>query len=390
MIIRSLNILKSNSFFLFGARATGKTTLVNQLFPNNLALSINLLDTSLYARLQAYPAELRTLAEPALNADKWIIIDEVQKVPALLDIVHDLIERRQAKFGLTGSSARKLRRGASNLLAGRAFTYRLFPLTPDELGERFNLENALTWGTLPQIYQFEDDPSRYRYLQSYVETYLQEEIVAEQIVRKLPPFRRFLQIAAQTNGEIINYTRIAKDIDSDPVSVKSYFQILEDTLIGFFLEPFHRSIRKRQRKSPKFYLFDPGVIRAQAYQLDIPVRSGTYSFGRLFETFLVNVIRASLDYQGRQYQLSYLCTKDGAEIDLIVERGGEKPLLIEIKSAERIYETDIANLTHLAADVPEGRPMCLCRCTTAQRIKDVDVLPWRQGLEEIGIVLRKS
>lgn len=384
MIKRNLEILKSQSFFLFGARGTGKTTLIEHIFKAEEALFLDLLDPELYGALEANPAQLKSMVEPALREKKWILIDEIQKVPALLDLVHYLIEKKEAKFGLTGSSARKLRRGASNLLAGRAFIHRLFPLLPSELKDRFSLDTYLHWGGLPKIYTL-DDVSRNRYLQSYVETYLQEEIVAEQVVRKLPPFRRFLQIAAQMNSDIINYSKVARDIGSDPVSVKSYFQILEDTLLGFFLEPYHASIRKRQRQNPKFYLLDPGILRAQAKWLDVPVKPKTYIYGQLFETFIVNLIRTSLEYQFRQHQLSYLRTKDHAEIDLIIERAGEKTFLVEIKSGSSVPDETLRRLNALAKDIPNARSICLYQGNIERIVDNVLLLPWKKGLQEMGI-----
>ena len=381
MFERSLKPLKNHSFFLFGARATGKTTLIHALFREDEMQLVDLLDPALMAELQARPERLTSLIEESIDRERVIVIDEVQKVPELLNVVHQLIESRGAKFGLTGSSARKLRRGASNLLAGRAFTYRLFPLMPVEVGDAFNLGDAINWGTLPSIYGFDDNEAKSRYLRAYADTYLREEIIVEQVVRRLPPFRRFLEVAAQANSEIVNYSRIARDIDSDATSVKNYFQILDDTLIGFFLEPHHRSVRKRQGKSPKFYFIDTGIVRALAGRLDVPTREGTFAYGRLFETFIINIIRSTLDYSGKQYRLSFIRTKDGAEIDLIVERGGRETLLIEIKSSERVDETMLRNLRSFAADIPNSRPIVLYRGKTKRRIAGVDILPWQIGIE---------
>ena len=178
---------------------------------------------------------------------EWVIIDEVQKIPELLDVVHRLIEDKKIKFGLTGSSARKLKHGGANLLAGRAFVYNLFPFTSFELGDSFSLEDALMWGTLPQIYALQDANDRIQYLKSYANTYIQEEVWEAHLIKDLVPYRRFLQVAAQTNGTVINYSNISEDTRVDPKTVQRYFQILEETLLGFFLEPFHRSLRTRQR-----------------------------------------------------------------------------------------------------------------------------------------------
>lgn len=385
MILRKLNILKDNSFFLFGARGTGKATSLSQLFAANEYHLVDLLQPQLFAELQANPQHFQRLIQPAIDQKKWILVDEIQKIPALLDLVHFNIEKNNALFGLTGSSARKLRRGAANLLAGRAFTHNLYPLLASELGEQFELETALAWGTLPKNYFLRSNSSRSAFLQAYTESYLQEEVIAEQIVRNLPPFRRFLQIAAQANATIVNYAKIAADALTDPSNVKNYFQILEDTLVGSFLEPYHHSIRKRQRQAPKFYLFDCGIVRALAKLLDVPLREGTYEFGKLFESFIYNQILAELSYQKKQFTLSYLRTKDDAEIDLIVERAGQPTLLIEIKSAQIVRDEDIGQFKQLSRDFQNAIPICLYRGEATLKSDGVVIIPWQKGLVEYGI-----
>jgi predicted AAA+ superfamily ATPase len=386
MYTRLLNISKKRSFFLFGARATGKTTLLTHLFTKDEALTIDLLNPRTLEELQAYPERLEGYALAAIRAGKVIIIDEVQRVPPLLDIAHLLIQRERAVFGLTGSSARKLKRGSANMLAGRASVYRLYPLLFSEIGDSFSLQDALNWGTLPELLSITDDSDRSRFLQAYADTYIQEEIVAEQIVRRLPPFRRFLGIAAQMNGHVINASAISRDIQSDPSSVQNYFEILEDTLLGFRLEPFHASIRKRQRKSPKFYWFDTGVARSLQKSLDNHLLPRTSAYGNAFEAFLITQIRAALEYQAKQYQMSYLLTKDGAEIDLIIERAGAPTLCIEIKSGTIVHQEDMQNLIKLSADIIDSRAICLYTGEHRLRLGPVDVVPWREGLQEIGIV----
>ncbi len=201
-----------------------------------------------------------------------MLLDEIQKVPKLLDEVHRLIEEKTDKiFILTGSSARKLKHGGANLLAGRAFVYHLFTLSCFELKEKFDLEKALHWGTLPKIFSLDGDSEKSEFLRSYADTYLKEEIWNEQVVRKLQPFRRFLEVAAQCNGKIINYANIARDVGVDDKTIKEYFCILEDTMIGFFLEPFRNSFRKRLVEKPKFYFFDTGIVRSLSRRLSVPL-----------------------------------------------------------------------------------------------------------------------
>jgi predicted AAA+ superfamily ATPase len=383
MYARQVKILKEHSFFLFGPRGTGKSTFLSGFFSSKEAYSIDLLKTANVAVLQARPDELERLALG--SGKRWIVIDEVQKVPALLDVVHRMIEQHGLFFALTGSSARKLKRGAANLLAGRAFTHRLFPLTVTELGSAFDLDVALQWGTLPKVVTLASDQSRSRFLQAYAETYLQEEIVAEQVVRSLPPFRRFLQVAAQSNAAIVNFKKVADDCQTSPSNVRNYYQILEDTLVGVFLEPFQQSIRKRQRESPKFYWFDTGVVRALRLSLDATMERATYEYGKLFETFIVNQVRSALDYHGKQYQLSYLLTKDGAEVDLIVERAGEPTLLLEIKSGPTVRDAELVNLRAFHADIKKSQAICLYTGSERLLSQGIPVLPWIEGLKELGL-----
>ena len=209
-----------------------------------------------------------------------------------------------------------------NLLVGRAFVYNLFPLTVPELEDAFDLEDALRWGTLPGIYALEGNEDKQSYLRAYALTYLKEEIVAEQIVRRLDPFRQFLEVAAQANGTIINYANIARDVGADPKTVISYFSILEDTLVGFLLPAFHRSVRKQQRTNPKFYFFDTGVKRSLDRTLNVPLNARTYEYGKAFEHFVITQIAHLSRYRYPDWRLSYLQTGAGAEIDLLIDRPG--------------------------------------------------------------------
>lgn len=385
MINRHITISKNRSFFLFGARSTGKTTLLDQLFSENSSFRVDLLDPRILELLQAYPNELEPLIRPALDQHKIILIDEVQRVPALLDIVHSLIQKEKAIFGLTGSSARKLKRGAANMLAGRASVYHLYPLLFTEIGDNFSLQSALEWGTLPELISLEEK-ERSELLQAYTDTYISEEIVAEQIIRKLPPFRRFIAVAAQMNGKIINASKIASEISTDPSNVRNYFEVLEDTLLGFKLEAFHSSIRKRQRQSPKFYWFDNGVARSLQKTLGVKLIQSTSAYGEAFEAFLLNQIKTSLDYGRKQYQLSFLSTKDDAEIDLVVERAGETTLCIEVKSGISVRREQLTNLRKLSSDIQNSKPICLYNGTEKLQYDKVEVLPWQIGLRECGLI----
>ena len=287
MFKRQVKLPKSHSFFLFGARATGKSTLLKSHFGSG-AVYYDLLE---YGNEDKFARNPDRLLEEVLalgtTESKWIIIDEIQKNSKLLDIVHKAVESTPHLFALTGSSARKLRRGSANMLAGRAFVLGLFPLTYSELGPEFRLADVLNWGSLPGLYSLSEDSDKVRYLQTYARSYLSEEVWNEHLIRKLEPFRKFLEVAAQSNGKIVNYSNIARDVGVDYQTVKSYYQILSDTLIGFFVEPFHQSVRKSQRKSPKFYFFDIGVVRALDRTITQRIEPASYGFGRLFEHLVV-------------------------------------------------------------------------------------------------------
>lgn len=346
MLRRLQKLSYSNSFFLFGARGTGKTTLLKQLFDPDKALWIDLLSESDEERFGRYPDNL----SKALKSKhyQYVIIDEIQKSPKLLDIVQIEIERhKKTQFILTGSSARKLKRGAENLLGGRAFHFNLFPLTYRELGKKFNLQQILQFGSLPKIGSYEDPDDVMEYLRGYVSIYLKEEILVEQLVRDLDPFRDFLEIAAQTNGKMINFSKIAREVGVDDKTIKTYYQILEDTLVGFFLPPFHRSIRKRQRESPKFFLFDTGVKRAIEKTLRVPLTPQTYSYGDAFEHYLIAECFRLNEYLKLDFKISYLRTKDDVEIDLIIERPGQADLLVEIKSTLKVSADEARQLNSI-------------------------------------------
>lgn len=385
MFNRLFKFPKNNSFFLFGARGTGKTFLLKDHFKPPKAAYFDLLSPE---QNETYSLRPQALVEQlaALGSEtEWIVIDEIQKIPKLLDVVHQQIESSRFKFALSGSSARKLKRGGANLLAGRAFVNHLYPLTAHELGGQFSLDAALAWGTLPRLFAFENDADKRDFLRTYAHTYLKEEITAEQVVRRLDPFRRFLVVAAQMSGQIINYSKIAREVGASTPTVQTYFQILDDTLVGFLLEPFHESIRKRQLGNPKFYFFDSGVQRALNNTLTVELKPQTYAFGTAFEHFVINEINRLQSYAKKDYRFSYLRTKDGVEIDLIIERPGLKRALVEIKSTARVAEDDVRALQQLGNDVPNSEAFCLSLDPAPKKIGAVACFPWLIGLEELGL-----
>ena len=389
MIRRLVKLSKSRSFFLFGARGTGKSTLIRDLFSNEIkqdkALWLNLLDPELELKLRASP---RLVLELALaKKAPWVVIDEVQKIPQLLDIAHLGIEEHGLKFALTGSSARKLRKGNSNLLAGRASSFSLFPLCAEELGPDFDLQFALNWGTLPGLLSISDELDRKRFLRSYAITYLKEEIQSEQIVREIDPFRRFLEVAAQCDGQIMNAAAIGREASVNDKSVIRYFDILEDTLLGFRLNAYSRSVRKQQALKPKFYFFDVGVRRALEQTLDSALLPSTTAYGRAFECFVIQEIFRQVAYHEIDARLSYLRTKDNSEVDLIFERPGKSSFWIEIKSSAQVDPLVCSRLEKLSSSaLEEKRPRELrvfCRETNSRQVNGVRVVPWQEGIKEL-------
>ena len=386
MFQRLSNPLLSNSFFVFGARGTGKSTLIQSLLPADTTWTIDLLNADTEEHFKARPQHLASEALARRKKIEWIFIDEVQKIPKLLDVVHSLMESsetRHLKFALSGSSARKLKIAGANLLAGRAFVNELYPLTHEELGLEFDLESALNWGTLPKMAALSEDVARQEYLRTYARTYLKEEIWDERLVQNLDPFRKFLEVAAQSNGTIINYSKLAKQTGVDDKTVKKYFEILADTFLGFYLESYSRSVRVQQISSPKFYLFDPGVKRAMEGLLTVPIVKKTYAFGKAFEHFILCECIRLNSYLRKDFKFSYLKTKDDAEIDLIIERPGQSTVLIEIKSTEEVDEQDGAVLQRFVKDFSGAEFRIWSNDTRPKYFGDIKAFHWRQGIRDV-------
>jgi predicted AAA+ superfamily ATPase len=286
---------------------------------------------------------------------------------------------------LTGSSGRKLKRGAANLLAVRAFVNHLHPMTLTELGDNVPIMDLMRWGGLPKVLQFETAAEKSEYLRSYTHTFLYEEIAAEQIVRKLEPFRNFLSIAAQCNGQILNFSRIARDAGVDSKTVLSYFTILEDTMMGFLLPAWHRLIRKRQTTRPKFYFFDPGVKRALDYTLAQEIYEKSYSFGNAFEhLILLELVRLN-DYRRRDFRFSYVRTPAGLEVDLVIDRPGKPVALVEIKSTGNVTRDDCAAVNAMVGDIPDSVAFCISRDPHRKKIGASTCIHFGEAAHELGL-----
>ncbi len=378
MINRTLKPLKNKSFFLFGPRQTGKSTFVNSLLdPQDLY--ITLLPQETY---YSYLREVGTFRQEVLAHQKkyatfTCVVDEIQKIPSLLDEVHDLIETKGIRFMLTGSSARKLKRGGANLLAGRAITYHLFPLTFEELGSHFDLELALQKGCLPYLWAnaLSGEESN-EFLRSYSDTYLREEIQAEGVIRNIGPFVRFIDIAAVNDGQIVNYSNIARECGVTTNSVQEYYQILEDTFIAHRIDPWIASLRKRLVSHPKYYFFDMGVTNAlchQTSQLNPEVR------GRRFEQFIVLQLIALNAYHRLGFQFYFWRTNTGLEVDLIVAKGNKPIFALEMKSVTSVTNADTKGLQSFLEDYPEAKGIVV---STHQRSRllynNIEALPWEE------------
>ncbi|MBI4924909.1 MAG: ATP-binding protein [Bdellovibrio sp.] len=347
----------ARALVIFGPRKTGKTTLLVKKFPQ--ALRYDLLMSDVRATLSLNPSLLRQ--EVQARKPKLVILDEIQKVPSLLDEVHWLIENTESRFIICGSSPRKLKRGAANLLGGRALRTDLFPLVSAELDD-LDLIKALNSGLIPQHY-LSKNPDRF--LKAYVEQYLQEEIIEESHIRKLQSFHRFLETAALMNGELLNYANVGADCGVSPKTVREYYQILEDSLIGFTLNPWTRVKTRELIETAKFYLFDTGVVRHLKSLPQVPDK--TREFGNLFETFLIHEIRAYLSYSQSNLKLSYWRTTSDLEVDLIV---GNMQLALEFKSTDRPRSNDLRGLRALGQEHSPGQMFLVCQVPQPRRLEN--------------------
>lgn len=295
------------------------------------------------------------------------------------------IVEHKIKFALTGSSSRKLKKGSANLLAGRAASFQLSPFSALELGNDFELLRSLKFGNLPYFWSLPriSDQDCSRSLYSYVSTYLKEEIASEQLVRNLNPFRRFLVCAAQMNGKIVNYSKIERDAGISPSQSSRHFEILVDTLIGDYLVPYDFSIRKRQSQKSKFYFFDTGVIRTIQNLTEEDVIPSTFEYENLFETFLINEFIKLRNFLEKKWNYSYLRTKDGVEVDLIIEKPRGKPILIEIKSTSKLNKDDFTSFSKISKDFPGSEKYVLSNTENQFEDDDIRCLHWKKGLQEI-------
>jgi predicted AAA+ superfamily ATPase len=362
------SIAARRSLFLFGPRQTGKTSLVRETLRGSLMLS--LLDSDLFLSLARRPAALRDLVQPQV---RLVVIDEIQKLPQLLDEIHLLLETTGVHFVLTGSSARKLRRGGVNLLGGRAQSRILHPFVYPEVGDSFDLRRALDVGLLPPIYLSDDPRSD---LRGYAGDYLRQEVAAEGLTRNIPAFSRFLEVAALCNGQMLNYSAISSDAQVPVSTVREYFQILEDTLIAQRLPPWKASRTRKPIVTPKFYFFDVGVARHLQHREGL--RTGSPEFGEAFEAYIHHELRSYLDTSS-QGGLCYWRSKSGFEVDFVLN----ERTAIEAKAKAPVGQRDLRGLAALREEGLLKRYLVVSLEQRPRRTEGIEILPWRSFLEQL-------
>jgi uncharacterized protein len=378
---RLIRLPENESFFLFGPRQVGKTTCIQDSFDPQTTLNIDLLKIDNLRQISNNPnyIEEMLLANPQT---KRVVIDEVQLYPSILNLVHRLIESLEEapKFILTGSSARKLRKANANMLGGRAWNLSMFPLTYLEIDQHgeFALNKALEYGCLPAIYTEPNQESRRMKLSSYVEIYLNEEIKKEALVRNLFTFMDFLRIAAEANGQITNYANIAQDLGLQGSTIREYYQVLEDTLLGFYLRPIGRSFKSKVIKHPKFYFFDTGVVRAICRQLSSPLDYGSADYGKVFEHFLIKDLIHTAKYLHKDFEFSFYRNHNGSEVDLIIETPAGEIFAIEIKASTNPQKKDYSGLLSFAEIAPQAKLICAYQGEHSMMRDSVLIMPWQQ------------
>jgi len=373
--ILDIRLPTGQSAFLWGPRKTGKSTLLKQKFKNSIVYDF--LRTDLFFDFSKRPSLLREqLLAKGEKALKYpIILDEVQKIPQILDEVHWLIENKGLSFILCGSSARKLKRGSANLLGGRAWRYELFPLVSKEL-KYVNLLKILNQGLIPNHY-FQNQYQRS--LQAYSQDYLKEEVFAEGLVRNIPAFSRFFESMAYSHGELVNYSNISRDCGVNSKTVREYYQILVDTLIGYLIEPYKKKQNRQViTKSPKFYLFDTGVAGAIMKRQIIEEKGA--EFGKAFEHFILLEIMAYNSYSALKFEISFWRTKTGHEVDFIL---GSAEVAIEVKGTDRVDNKDIRSIKLFSNDFSPKKSIIVCNERVERKIDSILIMPFRKLLSDL-------
>jgi len=380
MLVRSIKYPNSNSFFLLGPRGTGKSTWTKAEFKSSL--TFDFLKEATFSELLAHPGRLEALIDASPST--WVVLDEVQKIPSILDEVHRLIEKKKQKFILTGSSTRKLKRGGANLLAGRARMLQMHPLTAEELGSKFNLKKSIEIGHLPSVY-FIDDPKEY--LKSYIGTYLKEEVQQEALVRNLDSFARFLQAASLSQGSVLSIKQVASDCGVARTTVESYFELLDDLLLSIRLPVFQRRAKRKMSSHPKFYFFDCGVYRS--IRPKGPLDPIEELEGPAIETLLLQELRACNSNHSLDFEFFFWRTTDKVEVDFVLY--GERGLLaFEVKRSSQFREADLKSLKLFSEDYPMCRAFLVYLGEQHYKFGNIEVVPMAELLRNLTRYLSKQ
>lgn len=362
--IQKLQEIREDSMFLWGPRQTGKSTLLKQLFPD--APYYDLLKSEVYALYKMKPSRLRDECM-MMEEGEIVIIDEVQKIPELLDEVHWLMVNRGIHFILCGSSARKLKRSGANLLGGRAIRKTLHPLVSAEIPD-FDIDKAVNVGMLPRHYLASSPAKR---IQAYVGDYLQQEVIAEALVRNLDSFTRFMEVAALSDGEMVNYTKIASECGVSSKTVKEYFVILQETLLGYMLPAYTKTVKRRVQVAPKFYYFDVGITNYLLHR--DPLRRGTAEYGHAFEHLIIQEVMAYMDYSESMKGLSFWHTQNNAyEVDLVV---GNAEVALEIKSSNNVTTSHLKGLKAFGEEHPDCKLIVVSLEERPRMMNGVEIWP---------------
>lgn len=382
MYKRILNIPTNLPVILLGPRQTGKSTYLKMFLEGEKYFLVDLLDNDSFRKYQLNPEQLKKDAEYQIKTEhvSHVIIDEIQKIPELLDVVHSLLEKKYpCQFILSGSSARKLKKQHANLLGGRAVLAKMFPFVFLEIKERFNLEQILQYGSIGGIFD-DSNENKFLKLRTYLETYIKDEVLAEGLIRNLPPFYRFIDLIGQLVTEIINYSNIGRESHTSEHTIKSYFQILEETFIGYFLPAYDVSVKRSMSLHPKFYLFDNGLTNAICQRLHDPLAPNVK--GKLFEQWIINEIQAHIAYHNKERTLYFWRTTLGHEVDLLVTQGHKPILGIEIKLKERLEKKDFTGIIKLKEDYPNLPTWMISNVSDPYEENGVIIMPWRYFLEK--------
>lgn len=381
---------KGKSLLILGPRGSGKSFYLQSLLKDlgTPTFHLDLLKSEHFEKYLKTPEHLRKEIAFQLKDKKklFVFIDEIQKVPKLLNEVHSLIEtyKEVCPFILTGSSARKLKKADSNLLAGRALYFPFYPFNHQEVDFSLSLDQILQFGTLPESFCEKDLSLRLAYLKTYTQLYLKEEILQEALVRNIAGFTKFLEVAAFMNASPIKYSKLAKQVNMHASSIQGHYQILEDTLLAIRLPAFTNSIKKQLQHMPKYYFFDNGVLNSLRGELNTELKESSYRYGQLFENLVVNEIYRLNRLEGYDYSIYHYRTNHGVEIDLILQKNIKSPpIAIEIKSSPNPSYQDVKSLNTLLEEYPQAKRYVLCRCEYPYEDNGIVFLPFLDGIKQV-------